>query len=100
MAVGAIAWEAVQLVAHPEPVAGQTVMIVATIGIIINGSTALLFASGRKDDISSADLSLSCDRWQNRTFDRIEVALGHVQFNTQAEGIGMTAEDIVIFPLR
>lgn len=52
VAVGAIVWEAVQRVAHPEPVAGKTVMIVAAIGIIINGVTAWLFASGRKDDIN------------------------------------------------
>jgi cobalt-zinc-cadmium efflux system protein len=52
VAVGAIAWEAIQRVAHPEPVAGDTVMIVASIGIIINGMTAWLFASGRKDDIN------------------------------------------------
>ena len=52
IAVGAIAWEAVQRFAHPEPVAGKTVMIVAAIGIIINGLTAWLFASGRKDDIN------------------------------------------------
>lgn len=51
-AVGAIGWEAVQRFALPEPVAGKTVMIVAAIGVIINGLTAWLFASGRKDDIN------------------------------------------------
>jgi cobalt-zinc-cadmium efflux system protein len=51
-AVGAIAWEAVQRFASPEPVAGKTVMIVAAIGIAINGFTAWLFASGRKGDIN------------------------------------------------
>lgn len=63
VAVGAIAWEAVQRVAHPEPVAGKTVMIVAAIGIIINGVTAWLFASGRKDDINirGAFLHMSAD---------------------------------------
>jgi cobalt-zinc-cadmium efflux system protein len=51
-AVGAIAWEAVQRFGRPEPVAGKTVIVVAAIGIIINGLTAWLFASGRKDDIN------------------------------------------------
>lgn len=51
-AVGAIAWEAVQRFGRPELVAGKTVVIVATIGIVINGLTAWLFASGRKDDIN------------------------------------------------
>ena len=51
-AVGAIAWEAVQRLGRPEPVVGQTVVIVATIGILINGLTAWLFVSGRKSDIN------------------------------------------------
>jgi cobalt-zinc-cadmium efflux system protein len=51
-AVGAIAWEAVQRFGRPEPVAGETVVVVAAIGIVINGLTAWLFAAGRKDDIN------------------------------------------------
>ncbi|HET7413192.1 MAG TPA: cation diffusion facilitator family transporter [Pararhizobium sp.] len=52
VAVGAIAAEAVQRLIAPEPVAGVTVMIVAGIGILINGITAALFASGRQGDIN------------------------------------------------
>ena len=52
LALGAIAWEAIQRLAAPEPVAGETVIIVAAIGIIINGVTAWLFASGAKSDIN------------------------------------------------
>ncbi len=52
LAVGAITIEAVRRLADPEPIAGGTVMIVAAIGILINGVTALLFARGRKDDIN------------------------------------------------
>ena len=52
IAVGAIAWESVLRLAHPEPVAGKTVMLVAAIGIVINGFTAFLFASGRKGDLN------------------------------------------------
>ena len=37
---------------QPEPVVGKTVMIVAAIGILINGVTAWLFASGRKGDLN------------------------------------------------
>lgn len=51
VAVGAIAWEAIRRLMEPEPVAGGTVMIVAAIGILINGITAYLFASGRKGDL-------------------------------------------------
>src|SRR5579863_8442177 len=50
--VGAISWEAILRFGRPEPVAGKTVMIVAAIGIVINGVTAWLFASGRKDDLN------------------------------------------------
>ncbi|MBR1168963.1 cation diffusion facilitator family transporter [Bradyrhizobium liaoningense] len=52
VATGAIGWEAILRLREPEPVAGLTVMVVAGIGILINGFTALLFASGRKDDIN------------------------------------------------
>jgi cobalt-zinc-cadmium efflux system protein len=52
VAVGAIAWEAVLRLFHPEPVASGTVMIVAAVGIIINGATAWLFASGRQGDLN------------------------------------------------
>lgn len=52
IAVGAIGWQAVLRLFNPEPVAEMTVMIVAAIGIGINGFTALLFASGRKSDIN------------------------------------------------
>ena len=52
VAVGAIAWEAVQRIGHPEPVAGLTVVIVAGVGIFVNGATAWLFASGRKGDLN------------------------------------------------
>jgi cobalt-zinc-cadmium efflux system protein len=52
VAVGAIAWEAIQRLLVPEPVGGVTVMVVAGIGIVINGVTAWLFASGRKGDLN------------------------------------------------
>lgn len=52
VATGAIAWEAALRLFDPQPVAGPTVMVVAAIGIAINGFTAWLFASGRKDDLN------------------------------------------------
>lgn len=52
IAVGAIAWEAIQRFSTPAPVAGTTVIIVAVIGIIINTITALLFMSGGKQDLN------------------------------------------------
>lgn len=51
-AVGAIALEAVQRFRDPPPVEGVTVMIVAGIGILVNGATAFMFMRGRESDIN------------------------------------------------
>ena len=45
IASGAILLEAVQRLLEPEPVKSVTVMVVAAIGILVNGATAWLFAS-------------------------------------------------------
>lgn len=50
--VGGITVEAIRRFAHPDEVAGGTVMAVATIGIVINTISALLFMSGRKQDLN------------------------------------------------
>ncbi len=52
LTVGAISWEAILRLADPAPVAGKIVMVVAAIGICVNGVTAWLFASGQNDDIN------------------------------------------------
>jgi cobalt-zinc-cadmium efflux system protein len=52
LAVGAIGWEAILRIFRPQPVAGTTIIVVATIGVVINGLTAWLFASGRKGDLN------------------------------------------------
>jgi len=52
IAAGAIALEAARRFGDPQPVAGNTVMVVAAIGIVINTATALLFMRGRKGDIN------------------------------------------------
>ncbi|MFT3731667.1 MAG: cation diffusion facilitator family transporter [Hyphomicrobium sp.] len=52
VAVGAIALEAVQRLIEPTPVLGGTMIIVAAIGILINGFTAWLFMSGRERDVN------------------------------------------------
>jgi cobalt-zinc-cadmium efflux system protein len=49
---GAIGWEAAQRLLQPQPVVAGTVMIVAAAGIVVNGATAWLFASGRKGDLN------------------------------------------------
>ena len=52
LAVGAIAWEALQRLRAPEPVAESTVIWVAAIGIAINLATALMFMRGRAGDLN------------------------------------------------
>ena len=52
VATGAIGWEAILRLRGPEPIAGITVMIVAGVGILINGATAMLFARGLHGDIN------------------------------------------------
>ncbi len=52
IAVGAIAWEAVNRLQRPEVVASGVVIVVAVIGIVINTATALLFMQGRKHDLN------------------------------------------------
>jgi cobalt-zinc-cadmium efflux system protein len=49
---GAIAWEAVLRLLHPEPSAGVTMVAVAAVGIAINGATALMFMRGRERDLN------------------------------------------------
>ena len=52
VAVGGIMWEAIVRLGSPTPVNSWMVMTVAAIGIVINGATAALFASGSKGDLN------------------------------------------------
>jgi cobalt-zinc-cadmium efflux system protein len=52
VAVGGIIVEAINRLQQPAPVAGWTVVVVAALGIAINGGTALLFMRGRHSDLN------------------------------------------------
>ncbi|WP_145057606.1 cation diffusion facilitator family transporter [Adhaeretor mobilis] len=52
VAIGAISWEAIGRFGDPAPTAGLPIIIVASIGVVINTATALLFVSGRKSDLN------------------------------------------------
>jgi len=52
VAVGAIGAEAVRRLFHPAATQGMTVVVVAAIGIVVNGLTAWLFARGRHGDLN------------------------------------------------
>ncbi len=62
-AVIAIGWDAIDKFKNPQPVAGTQVMIVASIGVVINTITALMFLKGQKDDlnIKGAFLHMAAD---------------------------------------
>lgn len=52
VAVGGITWEAIRRFGEHQEVAGITVIWVAALGVVINGLTAMLFVSGRKNDLN------------------------------------------------
>ncbi|MDX7952410.1 cation diffusion facilitator family transporter [Lichenihabitans sp. Uapishka_5] len=52
IATGAIGIESVRRLLHPEPVIETTVIWVATIGVLVNAGTALMFMAGRKSDLN------------------------------------------------
>jgi cobalt-zinc-cadmium efflux system protein len=52
LAMGSLAWEAAWRLQNPAPVAGTTMIVVAAIGVAINGLTAILFLGGHKHDLN------------------------------------------------
>ena len=52
VASGAIAWEAVQRFSGPPAVAASTISLVAAVGIVVNGISALLFLQGSRGDLN------------------------------------------------
>ncbi len=63
VAVGGIAWEALQRFGRPADVIGETVIWVAAAGLVLNTATALLFVKGRKHDLNlrAAFLHMAAD---------------------------------------
>tara|TARA_Y100001001_G_C8002197_1_gene306691 strand:- start:998 stop:1909 length:912 start_codon:yes stop_codon:yes gene_type:complete len=51
-AVGGITWEALQRLGNPGEIAGLVVVVVAGIGVVINGITMMLFMKGQKGDLN------------------------------------------------
>lgn len=52
VALGIIFWETIEHLRHPAPVNGYAVMVLAGIGIGVNGFTAWLFRHGQKGDVN------------------------------------------------
>ena len=61
--IGGIAWEALWRLSHPVVVAGGTIAWVASIGILVNGATALIFVSHRTRELNvrSAVVHMAAD---------------------------------------
>ncbi|MGA3247731.1 MAG: cation diffusion facilitator family transporter [Paraburkholderia sp.] len=51
-ACGVIVAEAIGRLMHPAPVAGLTVFVVATVGMLVNGFSAWFFMRGQKEDLN------------------------------------------------
>ncbi len=62
-AVAIIVYEAIKHLQHPAPVAGNTIIIIALSGVLINTITALLFMRGKGNDlnIKAAFLHMASD---------------------------------------
>ncbi len=52
VAMGSLGWEAIHRLNEPAPMAANTVIIVATIGVVINTITAALFMADRNKDLN------------------------------------------------
>lgn len=52
LATGAIGFEAINRFFNPEPIQTTVMLWVAAVGVVVNGATALLFMSGRKNDLN------------------------------------------------
>lgn len=62
VAMGSLAWEAIDRLNSPQPIEGVTIMVVAGLGIVINTVTALLFMRGSHDlNIRGAFLHMVAD---------------------------------------
>lgn len=52
IAMGTLIWEAINRFRSPQETQGMTMVVVAGIGILINGATALMFAKSRHHDLN------------------------------------------------
>ncbi len=52
VAIAFILRDAIEKFIHPQPVGGTEIMVVAAIGVLVNGLTAVLFIKNQKDDLN------------------------------------------------
>ena len=51
-AIGVIAWEGIQKILNPSPLSGSVIIWVASVGVIINFISAILFREKQKEDLN------------------------------------------------
>lgn len=51
-AIGAITWEGIQKIIEPNPINGRVIIWVASVGVLINFISAILFRKKQKDDLN------------------------------------------------
>ncbi|MDP3514424.1 MAG: cation diffusion facilitator family transporter [Sulfuritalea sp.] len=63
VAMGSLLWEAGHRLQAPHPTDGTTIMVVAAVGVLVNGATAALFMAGSQADmnIRGAFLHMAAD---------------------------------------
>lgn len=62
VAMGSLAWEAIGRLQSPQPTQGMAIVVVAAIGIVVNGATAWLFMRGGTDiNLRGAFLHMAAD---------------------------------------
>ena len=63
VAMGSLLWEAGHRLQAPHPTDGITIMVVAAVGVLVNGATAALFMAGSQSDmnIRGAFLHMAAD---------------------------------------
>jgi len=52
VAMGSLGWEAIERLGSPRPTEGMVIIVVAAVGVLVNGATAALFMRGRSADLN------------------------------------------------
>lgn len=96
---GGIAWEAVNRFYSPDAVAGNTIIVVAAIGIVINSVTAWMFMSGRQSDINirAAYLHMAADALVSFGVVLAGVAIWVTQWNWLDPAFSLVISAIIIW---
>jgi cobalt-zinc-cadmium efflux system protein len=96
---GGVAWEAIQRLVQPLPVASRVIVGVAMIGIAVNGGTALLFAPGRGRDLNlrSAFVHMAGDALVTAGVVGAGIAIGLTGWLRLDPAVGLVVSAVIVF---